>query len=271
MGDNSKKPEGRIPASQAPVSTPWNLPRVTGSHVVALERRKKTGQNTDSQLEPRQPRGGFVTPPPPEPKKDVVTLAEAESIREAAYQEGLLQGLTEGREKGYPEGLEQGRSEGSQQGYDEAFKQGQNEIAQAQLNLANIISELQSPLEGQQADLEALVQALVIKLSKAVIKAELTTQPDVILAAVRTALENIPKSESSLQLKVSPADFPHLEAMLPQLGKPIDLKADGAISPGSFELKSPVTLAVSDLAAEFDDLAEQMFQYLTHSSDAEGN
>ncbi|MGB0733201.1 MAG: FliH/SctL family protein, partial [Pontibacterium sp.] len=177
----------RISSQEAPAVSPWSLPKVTGEHVVAIERKKSLEKKSPLAQQSKVPDSALVTPPPP-PPESVVSLAEAESIREAAYQEGLLQGLSEGREKGYPEGVELGKEEGKKLGYEEAFKQGQAELEQSMANLALIMQDLQSPIAQQEQAYAESIRSLVIKLSQAVIQAELKAQPDVILAAVNTAL-----------------------------------------------------------------------------------
>ena len=46
------------------------------------------------------------------------------------------------------------------------------------------------------------------------------------------------------------------------LAENVDLVADGAVAPGGFELVTPNTLVASDLEADFQNLADQMLQYL---------
>lgn len=257
-----KHNSARLPAGVKAQAVPWELPEVTGSHIVALERKREPESLTAALVNSKPAEVGLAMRPEV-PEADVVTVSEAEEIREAAYQEGLLQGLVEGREKGHPEGLEKGLAEGRERGFQEAREQGQAEIDQAVANLAQMLQALEQPLAQQEAELEGLVSSLVIKLAKAVVDAELKTRPELIQNAVQQAIDQLPQGGGELKLTVSPADQAHLEVLPSHFSKPVSVVADAAVFPGSFQLQSSNSLVVSDVQAQFDDLAKQLFTSLS--------
>lgn len=250
----------RIRSADAASLVTWSLPEVSGSHLVALETKKQPKKKQPLSVNDLPSVGLALQPEKP---KDVVTVAEAESIRAAAHEDGLLQGLVEGREQGYPEGLEKGLVEGREKGYQEALSQGQVEIEQIQANLAQMLTALQQPIAQQEQQLEGVLTGLVLKLASAVVDAELRTRPELIQSAIRDALQQLPQGGSALTIEVSPADHPHIEPIAGRLSFPVTVVAEGSISPGSFRLQTSDSLIESDIQQQFQALAEQLFGALT--------
>lgn len=250
----------RIPASEHPRVTPWLLPEVTGSHVVALETKRKKAPDTTPVPGPENA-GLAVQPPKPPP--DIVTVSQAEEIREAAYQDGLLQGLVEGREKGHVEGVEKGMAQGREAGHQQALQAGKAETDQMVMNLAKMIQSLEQPVAEQSRQIESLLSDLVLKLARAVVDAELKTRPELLQEALGKALVQLPQGAGDLKILVSPADYAQVESVGNLLSFPVSVIAEGSIVPGSFQIKSSNTLIVSDLESRFEHLAAQLFSSLS--------
>lgn len=250
----------RIRSTDAVDLSLWELPEVSSNHVVALETRTKPDNQLSELPEAELREVGLALQK--KPQDDVVTVSEAEEIREAAHQEGLLQGLVEGREQGYPEGYEKGLNEGREKGHQEAFDKGKAEIDQAVASLGEMLQALHQPLAQQEQQMEQVVQDLVLKLAASVIDAELNTRADIIQASIRDALQQFPSGAGQLQLWVAPSDFEHVQPIAERLSFPLLVEADEAVSPGSFRLQSSDSLVESDLTAEFDKLAKQLFNSL---------
>lgn len=261
MNDSSDSDaDVRIPSSKAAGLSLWELPEVTGEHIVALETKSAPDTPVVPQQTPEMPAVGLALQQ--SQPDDVVTVSEAESIRAAAHEEGLLQGLVEGREQGYPEGLEKGLTEGRERGYEEAKAEGQAEIQQATERLGQMLEQLQKPLSDQELMLETQLAGLVVKLASAVLDAELKTRPDLIQGAIRQALQQLPQGGGELELEVSADDLPHIEPIAERLTFPLNVKADAAISPGSFRLQSEDSLIEEDLQAQFASMASALFEDL---------
>lgn len=256
---NARDGDVMIRSTDAMGLAPWTLPEVSSDHLVALE--TKSQPQKKSPLPDADLRGVGLALQRERPK-DIVTVSEAESIREAAHREGLLQGLVEGREKGYPEGLEKGLIEGQERGYQDALAQGQAEVEQTVVNLAQMVQAMHQPLAQQEQQLEGLLVGLVQQLSRAVIDLELSTRPEVIQNAIRDALQQLPQGGGELTIEVSPADLPHVEPIAGRLSFPVSVVADGSISPGSFRLQTSDSLIESDIQQQFKLLSEQLFSSL---------
>lgn len=254
-----KKDIARIPASALGALASWELPEVSGQHVVALESRKKSAE---SALTDRHIREVGIALQRKEAKADVVTVSEAESIREAAYQDGLLQGLVEGRERGHREGFEKGLAEGRTRGHDEALVQGQARIDQTVANLAAMIQTLHTPIQDQDRRLGEVTRLLVEKLARTVIGAELATRPELLGQAISQALGQLPQG-GVLRVSVAPDDVEYVAALDALLPFQVDVVSDAALEPGSFRIKSSDTLVISDIQSHFEQVAAQLFTALT--------
>lgn len=255
-----KKEIARIPASALGDLAAWDLPEVSGEHVVALESRKRHG---GSPLTERHIREVGIALQRKEAESDVVTVSEAEAIREAAYQDGLLQGLVEGRERGHREGMEKGLAEGQKRGYDEALKRGQSEIAQAVANLAAMVAELHEPVAGQDKHLAEIVKVLVEKLARTVVGAELRVRTDLLDEAIAEALTHLPQGDGVVRVTVAAEDAEHVAKLDALLPFQVDVVSDAAMAPGSFRIKSADTLISSDIQSHFEQVSAQLFSSLT--------
>jgi flagellar assembly protein FliH len=157
---------------------------------------------------------------PPEPEVEIVlpTAADIEDIRQAAYQEGLDQGLAEGTEKGHAEGLEQGHTEGLETGHAEGLEQGlaaATQDVQEQLDVWRQLStQFTDPLARLDDQVEREVVQLAISLARAVVRTEIATNPEVIKSAFRAGLKALPVQEKSYQVYLNPADLSVLKQQL---------------------------------------------------------
>jgi flagellar assembly protein FliH len=130
------------------------------------------------------------------------------------YQEGFDQGSQEGRDRGYQEGREQGYQEGQDQGYREGYEAGflagQNEGREAmqlvKSRFEQLLSCLDEPLTRVDEQVEEELLALVIAISKQLIRRELHTDPGEIIAVVREALSILPASSRRIAVSLHPDD-----------------------------------------------------------------
>ncbi|TKB47240.1 flagellar assembly protein FliH [Ferrimonas sediminicola] len=154
--------------------------------------------------EPEPPAQEEETPAPP-------TLAEIESIREDARQEGFDEGLTEGTRKGLEEGRLKGLEEGHSQGYEQGLEQGLEEgraRIQAQLaQLDSLLNQLVEPLQAIDNQVEQELVELSQHLARAVIGCEVKTQSEPLLLALRQAIDALPSREQRVTIQLSGEDM----------------------------------------------------------------
>lgn len=139
-----------------------------------------------------------------------LTADDIEQMRQAAHDEGMLQGKEEGFAKGYSEGREQGQQDGFKQGLAEGKKQGladaATELDALRAELSVLLDQLQQPLAKIDARVEQELVHLSLAMAKAVINVEVSTNPKVILQALQEAVSALPLQSSKLVIKLNPAD-----------------------------------------------------------------
>jgi flagellar assembly protein FliH len=149
---------------------------------------------------------------PPEVEEEIkpLTAKDIEEIRAAAYDEGLALGKQEGFDAGFAEGkqegLEKGTSEGKEQGLADGMLAGQEQMDELARSWQSIIDQASNPLAQVNAELEKELVILAIKLAKAVINVEVTTQNDVLLSAISEGIKVLPIQESQYQFQMNPVD-----------------------------------------------------------------
>ncbi|QWL04807.1 flagellar assembly protein FliH [Shewanella indica] len=154
---------------------------------------------------------GRIEPKAAEEAVSPPTLAEIESIREQAEQEGFA----EGKEQGLAKGLEEGRLQGLEQGYSEGFAQGLEQGREEGLQQAAamierfdaLLAQFEAPLALLDTQIEESLLTLVGTLARNLIAHELKTHPEHILAALRQGIDALPLKEQKVNLRLHPEDM----------------------------------------------------------------
>jgi flagellar assembly protein FliH len=155
---------------------------------------------------------------PPEDEEEILppTAAEIEAIRAAAYEDGLAQGLQEGQEQGLEQGLAEGHQQGLESGLTEGKEQGlamgQEEIQQQIAIWQQLTDRLHKPLMRVDQELQKELIVLAVSLAKAVIRAEVKTNNDVIFQALSEGLKVLPIQEKCYQIHLHPEDIGLIKA-----------------------------------------------------------
>lgn len=169
---------------------------------------------------------------------------EEEIALQKAYEEGLAKGHAEGFEKGRQEGFDKGRSEGLQQVEEQGRKQQEQfeqQAAETLTELATLVHALQNPLESQLDDsINHAIATLAIKISRQVIKSELSVHPEHIVTVVNELFQQLPMTEREVRFHLNPEDKTLLESegQLKANGFDWILEADENISRGGCFVES---------------------------------
>jgi flagellar assembly protein FliH len=209
----------RIPADEVKDSKRWNLPYWTEpSHLVHSEEQAEDDSEVvveDEEIE--------VEP---------LTAEQLELIRQEAFNEGLDQGLVEGRQKGeklgyeagHLEGLEKGQIEGRKLGFDSGFEKGEAQaLEQGEKNnqkntnnLKSILNAIDQHLNQQKKEVSENLPDIILAIAKAVVTQELSQGSEHIVAIVQQALDSLPLESGHLKIEVNPQDLPYIEAAIEQ-------------------------------------------------------
>lgn len=189
-------PEDKIADAKA-----WDLPFVEDS-------RDSEAGVTNAFNQSRQWK---YEPPEVEPEVLPPTAEEIEAIRAAAYEDGFAQGLQEGNEKGLEQGLASGREQGLAEGLEEGRAQGLasgEEESQQQIAIwLQLAERLHKPVAQVDKTLENELVLLAVSLAKAVVRAEVMTNKDVVFQALSEGLKVLPIQEKCYQIHLHPDDI----------------------------------------------------------------
>lgn len=187
-----------------------------------------------------------------------LTLSQWEEICEEARREGYSEGLLQGHEEGRRTGYEEGRAEG--------LDAGQAEIQSRLQRLDALIEQLQQPIEQQREALEATLLKLVVALSEAAVKAELSQRVELLARSVHEALDQLPNTGGEILLRVNPQQQEALEPLLEDVR--LQLKPDESLVPGSCIVESGSCRVDYRTEERFAQVAEQLLARLISTPDA---
>ena len=137
-------------------------------------------------------------PHPADNAEAVAALAELESLRQKARDEGYSQG----HEAGHDEGHETGHAEGYAEGYESGMKQARIDALQMHTLLQNI-DEALNQLDEQLA--QSLLD-LALQIAHKMTGAALQVNPEIILKIVNDAINSLPHFNQNAHLLLHPDD-----------------------------------------------------------------
>ncbi len=195
----------------------------------------------------------------------------------AALQRAIADGFQEGVEKGYQEGLAQGqeagRREGYENGYAEGLRQGQQEgRAQGRARfeeLASLLDRALAQFDGVRKEYEQARRAelleLVKKVSKQVIRMELTLHPDQLLVLAEEALAAMPGDQEEVRVLLNPEEYARIKDMAPERASAWRLVPDPKLALG--ECRVVTAHAEADIGCQqrLDSCMEALSEHLAEA------
>lgn len=206
-----------------------------------------------------------------------LTAEELEAIREAAREEGLAEGRMEGLRQGHAEGFAQGREEGLAAGRESGLAQGlaagQAQVDEAVAQWQALARQLERPLQEVDRAVETQLVQLVAALAKAVVRTELTTNPDLIHAVIHEAVGVLPLNTPRLVLTLNPddrtlVDNRYSESQLQERGW--TLRADAALARGDCQVQTDTSRVEMRLEETVNELLERFLHQRVSRISADG-
>ncbi|BAP77309.1 MULTISPECIES: flagellar assembly protein FliH [Stutzerimonas] len=201
-------------------------------------------------------------------------LADSVAGDPAALQRAVADGFQEGIDKGYEQGLEQGREAGHREGFERGVEDGKaigREEGRAQGRRA--FDEAARPMdelverferfrqEFEQARREQLLE-LVQKVSKQVIRCELTLHPTQLLTLAEEALAAMPGDQEDVRILLNPEECTRIKELAPERATAWRLVPDEKLALG--ECRVVTAQAEADIGCQqrldscMDTLAEHI-------------
>ena len=194
-----------------------------------------------------------AAPAPAEIVPQVVlpSVEEIEAMREAARQEGYLQGLQEGREQGYAEGRAQGYADGAEAG--------QIESAAELENMRSVAATFGDAVAAADETIAADVLELALRLARGMVRTAFEVRPDLIVPIVREAIGYLPVLQQPALLSLHPED-----ALIVRQGMADEL------TKGGWRIIEDATIArggckVETASNQIDAQAQARWHRLTHA------
>ncbi|MFP2238813.1 flagellar assembly protein FliH [Pseudescherichia vulneris] len=163
---------------------------------------------------------------------DAALQAQLQQGFQEGLNSGFAQGLEEGKEEGYQEGLRLGFDEGVRKGRSEGKVQARQQFLDAAHPLDNIIASMESFMANyEQRRREELLQ-LVEKVTRQVIRCELTLHPTQILTLVEEALSALPQQPEQVKVLLNSEEHRRISEAEPEKVAYWGLTADPDLPPG---------------------------------------
>jgi flagellar assembly protein FliH len=159
---------------------------------------------------------------------------DAQEASARGYEEGFGRGEIEGHNTGFARGHE----EGLRQGVEEAKRAAQAEFAGVAHTADGLVAALKQ-LQGEFASaLHTELIDLVEKVARQVIRCELTTQPEQLLALVDEAVATLPPVTDAIEIYLQPEACERIAALAPERAKAWNLIADARLELGECRIKA---------------------------------
>lgn len=135
-----------------------------------------------------------------------LTVSDIEAMQKQAFDEAFLQGKAAGYEQGFSEAQPQGFAEGQKQGFKQGYTEGQDVIAQQSTEWVTLLESLATPFKLLDESVEHALLDLVIGITKQLVRREIQTHPDQIIAIIKEGLNALPIAARQLTLSLHPED-----------------------------------------------------------------
>lgn len=167
-------------------------------------------------------------------REDARALAQAyEQAVQRGHAQGFAQGQTEGERAGYDAGLQNGLQAGRAQ----ALQGARDELQRLGAPVAELAQQLQSLRTDWEASLRKDLIDLVERVSRQVVRCELTLQPAQILALVEETLHGMPQRTGEVQVFLNPADLQRIQELDSARVPDWKLQADSTLDAGECRLR----------------------------------
>ena len=175
--------------------------------------------------------------------------------------------VIDSHEKGKQEGI----AEGEKRGYDAAEKKFNAEVAKLKDQTAKYFKQLETSKKDMINGLEHILLKFCVELTKKIVACELTTNPDIVLAAIKKSLAMIADRDNIL-IRVAPGDMEtasgnkdFLSTVTERL-EHVRIEEDSRISKGGCIIESNSGMVDARLGVQLDEV-ETLVEKAWESSD----
>lgn len=196
-----------------------------------------------------------------------LTLDDIESIRQSAYDDGFKEGkeagFVQGLEEGNEQGLKEGTQQGKEQGLQEGLAAGEVEIQEQVSAWQALIDRLHNPLEKLDENVEYQLVRLATNLAEQIVRSEVQSNPQIILQALKQAVEALPVSEQTIRILLHPEDLTFVQTAYDEdvcLKRGWDLQADPALMRGDCQIHTKASSIDYSFSSRINQVLKHFFK-----------
>lgn len=130
-----------------------------------------------------------------------MTAEEVEAIRQAAYDDGLLQGIEDGKKQGYEDG----------------YKSGADDARAMMTKMSHICRALLEPIPAQDDEIEQALMTLVQSICKRVVQRELQLDSTSLQLVLVEALDCLQAGAGRIRIHLNPGDAAYIQKTLDEM------------------------------------------------------
>ncbi len=195
-----------------------------------------------------------------------LTAADIDEIRQAAHEDGLLEGreagyqagFNEGREKGHQEGYEAGLAEGREQGTEQGLAETRKEVEAKLDRLEHLLGELLVPIRRHEDEVETALVNLTTVLARAVVFRELSLDSSHIAEVVRRAMASLPSTTENVRIHINPDDYQWVSEIAAKFEAATSIVEDASVLRGGCKLETRHSLVDFTVEKRFQKAVQGM-------------
>ncbi|KVO87699.1 hypothetical protein WL21_04785 [Burkholderia ubonensis] len=146
--------------------------------------------------------------------------------------------LDEARQDGYRQGYEAGLEAGAHTGADDARREARDALDALCEPVDALIAGFQAVQRDERNALRGELALLVEKVARQVIRSELDTRPEQVLAFVDEALASLPQAPDAVEVRVNADEYRRIEAATPEHAQRWQLVPDARLAPGECRVRA---------------------------------
>ena len=177
-------------------------------------------------------------------------LQQTSLIKKNAYEEAY----NKGHDEGFKQGLQAGKLEGKKQ----ALKQAEDALKPQVKSLQNLSEFMCQPYQKISEDVFANLVEMVIKISKKIIKTEITYDSDWIIQVLEEAVAKLPSESKPTELYLNSEDLSVIEAHYDPLNKNWQLFSDDKLQKGTCRVVQEATSLIDDWQVKLEAIMEEI-------------
>ncbi|MGC6096670.1 flagellar assembly protein FliH [Citrobacter portucalensis] len=148
------------------------------------------------------------------------------------FNRGFAKGVEDGKKDGYQDGAHLGFEDGMRKGMSEGKQLARQQFLEAAEPFDRITDELRHYLDGYEERRREELLKLVEKVTRQVIRCELTLHPTQLLTLVEEALSSLPQPPEQVRVQLNAEEFRRISEVEPEKAQQWGLMAVPALAPG---------------------------------------